>query len=315
MRETMWRSVLLRLLAVGLATSATVYATGLLAGDRTVAALPMAALIAVVSIGTVWPILSIGRLRLEVTDSPHDLVVGTPLRVALRARGAALSGPFWVVDLDGTVPARGIPTGFEVRLGGLPRGVHETIELFVLSRGPFGIVRLRRHVTAVLPHPVWVAPLLGAPHAADGTDGDDPGHHDGCRPHAHGEIRSLRPYRPADPPHLVHWPTTARLGELMVREFDAPSRPVLDIRLDLPEDRELADAEAEARGNLALGTLRTGRPVRVSAWRAGRPVVSVPRDERTLRRVLAAAEPAPLAPVRDASRHDPTVRTPTDDAS
>ena len=36
-----------------------------------------------------------------------------------------------------------------------------------------------------------------------------------------GEVRGLRPYRPGDAPRTVHWPSSARRGQLLVREYDS----------------------------------------------------------------------------------------------
>lgn len=48
-----------------------------------------------------------------------------------------------------------------------------------------------------------------------------------------GEFHSLRPYRPGDSPRLIHWRTSARQGELMVRQFEQPRTHGLAVFLDL----------------------------------------------------------------------------------
>ncbi|MCB1063356.1 MAG: DUF58 domain-containing protein, partial [Verrucomicrobiae bacterium] len=45
----------------------------------------------------------------------------------------------------------------------------------------------------------------------------------GFEPESGDEFRGIRPYRSGDPVKTVHWPATARAGELMVREWDAPA--------------------------------------------------------------------------------------------
>jgi uncharacterized protein (DUF58 family) len=40
-------------------------------------------------------------------------------------------------------------------------------------------------------------------------------------PLAHDEVHGLRPFRPGDCPRAIHWRTSARCGELMVREMEA----------------------------------------------------------------------------------------------
>ena len=49
-----------------------------------------------------------------------------------------------------------------------------------------------------------------------------------CHPAAQAEFHGLRAYRGGDSPRLIHWRTSARYGELMVREFeDEPSDNLL----------------------------------------------------------------------------------------
>lgn len=72
-------------------------------------------------------------------------------------------------------------------------------------------------------------------------------------------LRDLHPFHPGDNPKRVHWPTSARLGQLYVREFDLTSSPSLMILLDLYagsySDQSLPSAETrpgsgqDGRGN------------------------------------------------------------------
>jgi uncharacterized protein (DUF58 family) len=47
-----------------------------------------------------------------------------------------------------------------------------------------------------------------------------------------GDFRSLRPYRPGDDPRDVHWRTTARRGEPIMREYDRDTAETYWIVLD-----------------------------------------------------------------------------------
>ncbi|HUR52961.1 MAG TPA: DUF58 domain-containing protein [Gemmataceae bacterium] len=52
------------------------------------------------------------------------------------------------------------------------------------------------------------------------------------------DVRGVRPYRPGDSIRSVHWRSSARRGELMVREYDAAPSPELVLVVEpwLPED-------------------------------------------------------------------------------
>ncbi|HEY9756065.1 MAG TPA: DUF58 domain-containing protein [Oculatellaceae cyanobacterium] len=46
-------------------------------------------------------------------------------------------------------------------------------------------------------------------------------------------VRSVREFRPGDSIRHVHWPSSARQGKILVREFDSEQLPVFDLLLDL----------------------------------------------------------------------------------
>jgi Protein of unknown function DUF58 len=54
-------------------------------------------------------------------------------------------------------------------------------------------------------------------------------------------VRGVREFRMGDSIRHIHWPSTARLGKLLVREFDSESLPVYDLLLDLRADWKSRD--------------------------------------------------------------------------
>jgi hypothetical protein len=46
-------------------------------------------------------------------------------------------------------------------------------------------------------------------------------------------VRSVREFKPGDSIRHVHWPSSARQGKILVREFDSEQLPVFDVLLDL----------------------------------------------------------------------------------
>jgi uncharacterized protein (DUF58 family) len=89
---------------------------------------------------------------------------------------------------------------------------------------------------------------------------------------------SMREYVPGDDPRMIHWPTSARTGTLMVREHVEVRRPQFTVVLDTAmsvgtaEDfEELVDVAA----SLAIHAIRTGLDVVVRTTdrtHAGRPI-------------------------------------------
>jgi len=88
---------------------------------------------------------------------------------------------------------------------------------------------------------------------------------------------SMREYVAGDDPRLIHWPTTARVGTLMIREHVDVRRPEFTVVLDTapeastPEDfEEMVDVAA----SLAVHAIRSGLDVMVRTTdrhHAGRP--------------------------------------------
>ena len=85
----------------------------------------------------------------------------------------------------------------------------------------------------------------------------------------HGtEVFGVRPYQPGDPLRRIHWRTTARRGELIVREFEPPGVQNLGIFLDpSPPDDAAADQVARIAASEAWDCLRAGG--RVTLWAPG----------------------------------------------
>jgi hypothetical protein len=100
-------------------------------------------------------------------------------------------------------------------------------------------------------------------------------------------VRTVRPYVPGDPARLVHWPTSARRGELVVREHEPPPAVGIAIVVDLRG----ADPEATASQAMGLGvaTLAAGGIVWCCTCEDGVEISELVADARDLGRRLARA--------------------------
>jgi uncharacterized protein (DUF58 family) len=121
------------------------------------------------------------------------------------------------------------------------------------------------------------------------------------------EVRGVRQYRPGDELRDVHWRTTARRGEVMVREYDTAPSPGLALVVEawLPPNPNPSDRERlEAALSLAATVAATWRrafdcPVTV-AVPGPEPAVVTAASEEDLREALA-----PLADARGGPEPEP----------
>ncbi|MEU2663909.1 DUF58 domain-containing protein [Micromonospora sp. NPDC007220] len=230
------------------------------------------------------------RPRLEVTRSadPDRVARGEPAAMTLtvrnagRLRAASLVAEDRCGDRAVPVPLLrlrpGRDTTVRYEVPTARRGVVPVGPLRVTRRDPLGLVALARPYGGTVP--VWVHPRVhplnavptGAGRSLDGRVDKVP----------HGSITfdSLREYVVGDELRRVHWRTSARVGELMVRENVDTSLPRIVVLLDnrAAAHPERLDGVAESFESAC----EAAASVLVAAYREDLPVVLL----------LVAPEPA-----------------------
>ncbi len=111
------------------------------------------------------------------------------------------------------------------------RGWFEFPAVVLSTRAPFGFFSARREVLA--PTGVLVFPEYRDLERLALFDRTPAAQNTFTRIGAGGEFVGVREYRPGDSPRHVHWRSTARAGQLIVKEFAAETEPGLTIALDL----------------------------------------------------------------------------------
>ena len=112
------------------------------------------------------------------------------------------------------------------------------------------------------------------------------------------ELFGVREYRPGDTLRRIHWRSSARRGELVVREYEPPGVQTLGIFCDPnPSSREVADQVARLAASEAWDCIRDGGSVVL--WAPGMEP-SLPSEARSLWALLEwlARYPALSSPLR-----------------
>ncbi len=244
------------------------------------------------------------RPRLEVTRhaDPDRVARGEPaamtvtVRNAGRLRAASLLAEDRCGGASVPVPVLRLRPGrvTEARYG-VPtsrRGVVPVGPLRVTRRDPLGLVSLSRPYGATVP--VWVHPRVHPLSAVPTGAGRSLDGRVDAVPQGSITFDSLREYVVGDELRRVHWRTSARVGELMVRENVDTSLPRLVVLVD-----NRAVAHPDRVGDVAESfesACEAAASVLTAAYRADLPAVLVlvaPAATATVRPGPARAGAAP----------------------
>jgi uncharacterized protein (DUF58 family) len=202
------------------------------------------------------PVFEGDRITVELGIHTRGAARG-PARITGTVAGVELKGATGVVPRTGWSEDR--------MVGPAARGPVQASGWSLEASDPLALFRWRRRgadseVALVLPRFASLSAVpnareqeasLAAPRAGAGT-----------------ELFGVREYRPGDPLRRIHWRSSARHGQLIVREFEPPGTQTLGIFCDAaPATREVADQIARLAASEAWDAVRAGG--RVILWGPG----------------------------------------------
>lgn len=210
---------------------------------------------------------------------PSRIRVGDDVRVGLKVTNAGRSRLplMWLTDElrafePATVAADSLPSGgiahVELVRRALRRGIYTSGRIVVSSGAPFGLTRSTR-ITEV-ETPLVVVPrgveLRSFP-LLEPSSFPSEVLHERARTGGGQEYLGVREYRPGDPRRAVHWRSSARLGRLVVREFEEESATRVVIVIAGGDHGEPPDSSFEALVSAAASigsyALVTGHPLEI----------------------------------------------------
>lgn len=214
------------------------------------------------------------HLRLD-REMPRRLFAGVPGSFRIRLINGKRRMPSFALHLSEADPVGGRmarhfllkvpPQGretWEYSLTFPCRGRHYLPGLRTLTRFPFGLfAKLSRPLLA---DPVLVYPALRLLAPEEVPAALDPGWRERDRRGHGASLRNLRPYRPGDDPRLLHWKTSAKAGDLMVKELGDEERPRVRLVVEDPAPGtppDLIERNVSYAASVAAHAIRLGSQV------------------------------------------------------
>ena len=240
------------------------------------------------AVGIVWPIWSMSRLRMSAF-APTDAIVGDAVEIGISIAGRAPRLDVRCLDPPGVWLRTASPASGTLPHTAARRGVFRSVRIQLRSSAPLGVFVRTRTVRVALPAPIVVAPRPSLAPAILAPVPDERLSTASPRLTRGGgdTVRAVRPYAAGDPARLVHWPTSARRGEIVVREYEPP--PALGVAIVVDLRGPTPEAAASRAAGIGGATLAAGGVVWCGTCETGEPVGEFVDNTRDLGRRLARA--------------------------
>ena len=201
-------------------------------------------LLLLLALGLFWAWLNLRGMNVQLSRSTSRGQVGGFLEGRITLTNSSRWPKSWlevleVTDLPDLSQGRGVALGPRERRAWKTetylsrRGLYQTGQIEITSQDPFGLFRLRRRFLQPQNYTVLPAteplPDLDPAFASLPNDGRAMRHWDNITT----DVASVRQYHPGDSFRRIHWPYTARMNSLMVKEFDMGLTAETWIVLDL----------------------------------------------------------------------------------
>ena len=202
---------------------------------------------ALVPLSYLWAWSNLRGLEVAVLRQPQRLQVGQQVGSRVRVRNRSILPKLWLeIEDPSNLPGPNARTVVSLTLRGYRswrmtalcrrRGLYTLGPLIISSGDPFGLFRMKRafgprHSLLVYPLPEAIPQFWAPPADLAGENRQRRRTY-----HVAPSAASIRDYSPGDSFSRIHWPSTARLGRLMVKTFDL--EPTSDIWVVLDLQRE-----------------------------------------------------------------------------
>lgn len=240
----------------------------------------------IVVTGAIWLLVvdpTRGRhpLRVLRTAHPNPVSVGSPATARVQIQASDASGRARLAELELgeqaatqlsgglTLRARVVRTAGQITLTypiqATRRGRWPLGPLVVRRTDPFGVARTRATLGEQADVAVWPA-VVDLPLSRGALVGEPERVTLGARSPSSDDA-ALRDYRVGDDLRRVHWASSARRGELLVRSDERAGPRSATVLIDLPADRPGIEWTVSLAASMGLALLGVGHPVRLLGGR------------------------------------------------
>ncbi|WP_407342426.1 DUF58 domain-containing protein [Pengzhenrongella phosphoraccumulans] len=221
-------------------------------------------------------------LRVHRSARPNPVSVGSPATARVEIRASDLSGRARLAELHlGEQAATQLSGGLTLRarvvraagqitltypIQPTRRGRWPLGPLVVRRTDPFGVVRTRATLGEQAEVAVWPE-VVELPLPRGSLVGEPDRVALGARTPSSDDA-ALRDYRVGDDLRRVHWASSARRGELLVRSDERAGPRPASVLIDLPTDRPGIEWTISLAASMGLALLEAGHPVRLLGGRS-----------------------------------------------
>jgi len=202
--------------------------------------------------------------------TPRGATVGNPLRIQYEVENRRKRIPSFTLEIgEACLPGRGflplITPGASASTRSenlfVRRGIFTLEAITVSTSFPFGLFRKSRDIPLSGELVIWPrSDRRVRPPCLGGGRSPRSGSLSLTSSGPRGEYRGLRSYRAGDDPRDIHWRTTARVGQPVVREYEQSDAETLWLCLDTGgEPGEKAEVAIEIVASLAAQAFHGGR--------------------------------------------------------
>lgn len=234
-------------------------------------------LLAIISLGLSWPWLSLRGLQGSIRFDSSRVVEGesVTIHVTLRNRfpwpvlGIVLKGGLGVDSRQSLAAISAVPSRrtalYQWPYTAAIRGIYPRGPVYSGTAFPFGFWECRRALRVDSSLIVWPRTFPVGPVPLGGGEQQVEGNVSRSKVGSSGDVLGVRPYRRGDSLRRIHWGQSARHDRLIVCELESPSRPTIQLVLDVDERVHVGSGRDSSRewairiaASFAQGWLKAG---------------------------------------------------------